>query len=308
MLPDFSGSTPLLTCTPLCRSVADITGNQEADPAVAGWTFAGEPISPGPSSEIMTLVEGSAFCISRATGDIERGPAHGLFFRDTRLLSHWQLLIDGEPPELLTQLTEEPLAATFVGRSGPRDGLADSTVLVMRKRYVGHGMREDIVVRNLGSSPLRCKLQMSVGSDFADLFEVKEHRVRIHGDHTIVIDGDGLRLERRWRGKSRGTKVEAVGWTANKSGVLAIDITVAPRAEWHGTLQVQPVADGVVGPVDYPSDKPVDHAEPAQRLQQWRRDSPLIHTDHAGLGKLIARTQEDLGALRIFDPEHPGRV
>ena len=117
-----------------------------------------------------------------------------------------------------------------------------------------------------------------------------------------------MRLERRWRGRTQGTKVTAVGWSALATGGLSIEITVPPHSDWRGCAQVQPIIDGVVGPADYPSDQPVEHAEPLRRLRQWRRDSPVVRTDHVALGQLITQTQEDLGALRIFDPQHPDRV
>jgi glycogen debranching enzyme len=285
-----------------------VAEQQRIAPAATAWTFSGQPSSPGLPSETVTLVEGAAFCISRSNGDIELGPAHGLFFRDTRLLSGWQLFIDGVPPELLTHTLGEPFAATFISRAGPQDGRADSTVLLTRSRYVGHGMREDVVVRNLGSSPLTCSLVIAASTDFADLFEVKEHRVRAHGHHSIVADGSSLHLVRRWRGTTREIRVHAAGWTAHTSGSLSIDVIVPPRSQWHGCIQVQPVVDGIVGAADYPNDEPVEHAEPARRLEQWRQDSPAVETDDLSFNSLIAQTQRDLGALRIFDPQHPDRV
>src|SRR5688572_19882982 len=45
-----------------------------------------------------TLVRGSAFCISRAGGDITPGSTQGLYYRDTRFVSRWEVLVDGEAP------------------------------------------------------------------------------------------------------------------------------------------------------------------------------------------------------------------
>ena len=54
--------------------------------------------------------------------------------------------------------------------------------------------------------------------------------------------------------------------------------------------------------------QPVDRAAPAERLAKWRRQVPQIETDHDGLRTVIASSAEDLGALRIFDPDYPERV
>lgn len=47
---------------------------------------------------------------------------------------------------------------------------------------------------------------------------------------------------------------------------------------------------------------------PSERLEQWRRQVPHVETSHPGLAGVIARSAEDLGALRIFDPDFPERV
>jgi hypothetical protein len=62
----------------------------------AGWnadTAAG-PVGSG----TVTLVEGSSFCISSANGDIHPEHPHGVFHEDTRILSRWNLSVNGLPP------------------------------------------------------------------------------------------------------------------------------------------------------------------------------------------------------------------
>ena len=47
---------------------------------------------------IVTLVEGSAFCISSRSGEIDPAHPQGLFFRDTRFLSEMRLASEREHP------------------------------------------------------------------------------------------------------------------------------------------------------------------------------------------------------------------
>jgi hypothetical protein len=155
-----------------------------------------------------------------------------LFFRDTRLLSGWQLLVDGNLPELLARMEEEPFATTFVARARLQAGRADSTLLVLRHRYVGDGMREDLVLRNLAGEPVTCTLSITADADFADLFEVKEGRVQPRGEHEMGAGPDGLTFRRTWHDDVRGTRVHAHGWTATRDGTLTIDVVVPPRGEW----------------------------------------------------------------------------
>ena len=65
-----------------------------ADP----WNFAGESVSLAQTGGTVTLVEGSAFCISGRSGDVHAGTPQGLIFRDTRFLSRFELRLAGRKP------------------------------------------------------------------------------------------------------------------------------------------------------------------------------------------------------------------
>ncbi len=273
-----------------------------------GWTFAGQPSHFGTSSQTVTLVEGATFCLSDPGGDIAAGLPHGLFVRDTRVLSSWRLLVDGEPVDGLSTMPREPYATTFVGRGRPQLGRADSTLLVLRHRYIGNGMREDVVLRNVGPTDVACRLELTVAADFADLFEVKESRVVVRGTHLVEACRDGVRFQRELDGDVRGVRVEAPGWTAGETGTLTAAVVVPPRDEWHGTIQVVPSANGVEAQVPYPSDQPVERAAPARRLQEWHHSTSVLSTEHEGFAELVSRSAEDLGALRIVDPADPGQI
>ncbi len=54
--------------------------------------------------------------------------------------------------------------------------------------------------------------------------------------------------------------------------------------------------------------QPIDRAKPAERMAAWRRSVPVLDTDYEGLRAVVARSAEDLGALRIFDPDYPERT
>jgi hypothetical protein len=42
----------------------------------------------------VTLVEGWSFCVCTPGGDLNAAGPHGVFFRDTRILSRWDLRVD----------------------------------------------------------------------------------------------------------------------------------------------------------------------------------------------------------------------
>lgn len=254
----------------------------------------------------VTLVEGSAFCVCGQSGDITPGATDGVYFRDTRLLSRWELRIDDEPIESMAVVLNEPFCATFVGRSRARPGRAESTLLINRARYVGDGLREDITVHNYSEEPAGVQVSLRVDSDLADLFAVKAHRIREWGERAVEVAQNGLSIASRLRDRRRGVRISAEGADA-RPGELTFQVVVPPRGTWRTTVLVQPLIDGHELPPRFPTSEPISLAGPAQRQRTWERDSPIVASRHAGLVRALMRSRDDLGSLRIFDPDNPDR-
>jgi glycogen debranching enzyme len=274
------------------------------------WTYAGPVAQLDDSHGVVTLVDESTFAISGQAGDITPGAAQGLFVRDTRILSRFEVLVNGARTEPLAAVTDNPFSSTFVSRCLPPAGRADSTLMVFRSRYVGQGMREDLTIRNFGDEASLCSVELFVSADFADLFAVKEGRAG-----TGVEDGnlDGstastVRFTHRRGGVSRGVEIRFEETVALDHDLATFEVIVPARGEWTTSIEVAPVIDGTVIEPRYRRGQPVERSEPAERLASWRRRVPLVETDHPGLKQVVARSAEDLGALRIFDPDFPERV
>jgi len=274
------------------------------------WTFSGKVSVLGRAGGIVTLVDESTFAISGAEGDVAAGTAEGLFVRDTRIVSRYELRVNGQRPESLAVVSENPFSATFVSRCQPRAGRADSTLMVFRSRYVGQGMREDIVIRNFGDEPTFCSVELFIDSDFADLFAVKEGRsADPDGETRREHDGTSLELSYRRGNVNRGSVLHFAPTPASVGdNLVGFEAIVPARGEWQACVEVHPVIEGKAIDPRYLCGQPVDRAAPAERLAKWRRQMPQVETDHEGLRGVIACSAEDLGALRIFDPDYPERV
>ncbi|MGH9045314.1 MAG: amylo-alpha-1,6-glucosidase [Acidimicrobiales bacterium] len=270
----------------------------------SGWGGWGSGPQLGSLGEI-TIVEGSSFCISERTGDISAGGSHGLFCRDNRFLSRWKLEVDGRSAQPLTVERTAPFAASFTARQPPHEGLADSTLLVVRRRYVGNGMREDITIGNLGSEATTLRVTLSVDADFADLFAVKEGRAH---------DGDGversvkqgcLELSLSEGGEGRAVTILATGEPiVGPEGLTWLPV-VPVRSEWSVVVLAVPSVDGERLPIAYELDQPVDKTHPVAALAAWRAATPEVETPDEPLTSLLAASAENLGSLRIFDPSYP---
>ena len=150
------------------------------------------PSSLGRTDGSVTLVEGQTFCVSDRTGDVRPNQPHGLFVLDTRVLSRWELLIDGHPLESLTVDVPEPFTALFVGRALPPAGQVDSDVIAFpgttrSARASGSGSRSPTTA----PTAVDVEIELRCDVDFADLFEVKERRVveRIGRRHETTAHG-----------------------------------------------------------------------------------------------------------------------
>jgi glycogen debranching enzyme len=271
------------------------------------WTFEGESAVLETGGALVTLVEGSSFCLSGRGGDIRPRTPHGLFVLDVRHLSRLRLTIDGQDVEPLSACVRDPFAATFVARGRPAAGRADSSLLVLRDRYVGLGLRDDVTIRNHSREPVAIEVGVSADADFADLFAVKESRVRAHDGEAVEGTAGALTFRSRRAGIERDTVVSFSVPPVLDGARATWSVTLPAGGAWSVCVQVTATVDGVPLPPRYACGAPVEQATPSTRLRQWRADGPAVTTDYAPLAAAVTKAVEDLGALRIFDPAHPDR-
>ncbi|WP_019819697.1 amylo-alpha-1,6-glucosidase [Saccharomonospora saliphila] len=261
----------------------------------------------------VTLVHGTSFCVCDNDGELGGSPAQGAFYQDTRILSGWNLRIDGHPVEPVTVQTPEPFYARFIGRAHSGEGEGESSLLVRRERYIGGGMREDFILRNYGRRRVTRTLSVRVAADFADVFEVKQGRIHDTGHHAVEVTGTGLYLTRYIGARSRGVRITGetlLGDSAEYSrDRVTFRLTVPPGEEWYASVTALPVLDGTpIAPL-FPRERPVELSRPAVLTRRWREESPVLrHCDNPAVAATLQRSREDLGALRMFDPEHPDDV
>ena len=269
------------------------------------WASGTEPAHGMPPQGLVTVIEGTSFCISAASGDIEPTGTQGLFVRDTRVLSRWSLTFDGAAPTAVHVEQGQPHEATYLARLPTSPGLGDTPLLVVRTRRVGRGMRERITVRNLGADRVDGVLGLALDADFADLFEVKDGRVGDHGPTTSSLARDAVTLEGPRGAHLPGVQVSADGDPRVHASGLTWHLGIEPRSECTVTVDVAPVLGGVRLPVAAPAPPPPDLAGPGD---SWRRSLARLTTAEAGLSALVAQSLEDLDALRIVDDLHPDRT
>jgi len=133
----------------------------------------------GLARESRTLKHGEIFILSDQRGDVRRSlPGAGMYFRDTRFLSEYWLLLNGAEPELLDSSADLVTDGIFVF-SNPvfrtEDGhdVAPHTITLQRCRSIGQALRDTFLVQNFNAFPVTLELTLVFAADFLDIFEVR---------------------------------------------------------------------------------------------------------------------------------------
>src|SRR2546421_3016942 len=123
----------------------------------------------------LTVLDGNPFFVSDRAGDVEAGEtANGFFHADMRHLSNWRLLVDGRPVHVLTSRTVDYYSASVFGTLASVSVGENPPISIRRDRFIAGGVHEDVTVQNHSDGPQTLTIEMEYGSDFADLFEVKD--------------------------------------------------------------------------------------------------------------------------------------
>jgi glycogen debranching enzyme len=261
-----------------------------------------------------TLIEGASIVRSAWSGDVEANTGQGVFYRGARLLSQFTLRINGAEPEPLSTTVDEPFTATFVGRVRPsatdlESNLGGPSLVVVRRRFVGQGLREDLVVQNDADEAVYCEVEIELAGDFAELVVVRDQHVAAKPTE-LDLDGEGgLRLATGRGERRRGVHVEFRGPTPLlEAGRARFETLVPARGRWEACLQVAPIIGGDELVPRYRCGEAVELATPTERLAKWRRGMPTVVSDHPSFAATVVQSVDDLGSLRIFDPERPESV
>jgi glycogen debranching enzyme len=171
-------------------------------------------IAAGPALQerrTLTLKHGDTFAVFDHRGDMsaDTGSSEGLYHRDTRILSHFELLLEDARPLLLSSMTQDDNAIFAADLSNPdlllngQIALRHEQIHLHRLKFVWNGAcYERLLIRNFSDRVWRIRVALQFGSDFADLFEVRGERRRARGDLSATRDSD-CRAALRYTGLDR---------------------------------------------------------------------------------------------------------
>ena len=146
-----------------------------------------------------TLKHGDCFAVLDSHADIGATPGgpDGIFFCDTRYLSHLEMLLNGKQPLLLGSNVRDDNSILTVDLTNPDIYLDQKLVQpkdmlhVVRTLFLWRGTAyQRLRMQNHGDRPFDVRLSLTFASDFADLFEVRGLRRKRRGTANAETDGD----------------------------------------------------------------------------------------------------------------------
>ncbi len=255
------------------------------------------------SEGLVQILEGNTFVVSDDRGDIEASPTDptGLFSFDTRFLSTWVLTINGQRLNALSVDDLQYFETRFFLVPGTGTVYVDAKLSVIRQRAVGDGFREKVTIMNHDDKPVDLEVGIAAGSDFADLFEVKD-ALKKKGEYHNRVEGDHLVLGYQRETYERQTWISATGPVQIDEGGLTFAVRIEPHGSWSTDLDVL-TSLGIVA-------ERQGRARPdmARGLDKWLERAPQLECDSDSLRMTYQRSLVDLAAIRFEARTLPGRA
>jgi len=281
---------------------------------------------PELGTDAIAILEGRTFMFSDSLGDVPPGSIGGLLHDDTRFLSFWQLTLNGRPLSLLKSRVVDYYSAAFFLTNPDMPGIRANSLSVRRFRFVGGGLHEQISVYNSAPGPVRFELRLSVGADYADLFEVKssvrDRSVKTDTEHdpdegllhfhyenagflaetNVQVALSGVLRSGNQRKVNPSTPIDREGLEEHPPRIdgndLVWDVELPSRSVLGIVLRVTVrVNEKVLEPMHDEFGEEQQRAEGA--LTSWLDEVPRFRSDNAVLKNVFDKSIVDLAALRI---------
>lgn len=238
--------------------------------------------------EFEIAVRGNVTSVSDRHGDMD-SPGTGLFVDDRRVLSRWEVTVEGERPAWLAAASSGPTTTVSTLLRSLGDAGADPTVGLLRERtLVDQGMHETVTLASHAAEPVEVRVSIRLGGDGADVATVKG------GAGGEVLDGRDTAESVTWEDDRHATTFTASDGVAERSdeGVTWVwSTTVAPG----GTTTLDTTV------LSRRMDDPVFATNAGWDAIDW--DGVAVESADPRPGRLVTQSLTDLRGLLLTDPE-----
>jgi glycogen debranching enzyme len=241
-----------------------------------------------------------------------RGGTLGLYDYDTRILSRYQVLVDGEEPRCDTSAAVESdywaahltLARPGHNALGPR--LPQDALEIEIRRRVGGGMAEQLIVRNNSMAAADVALHLQLDADFRDVsardgvrYSARTTRDWDDRSRTLTFEHLAESGDRRLHRASCIRVVHADSPPSDPGDGIEFRLALAPQGEWTATIACESFVDDRWRT---PPMESLAQASPRDRLRQtWRRQRVQVESASPIFTSAYENAAEDLFALRAWE-------
>ena len=255
------------------------------------------------------ILDGNTFVVSDNRGDIDASPADssGLFSFDTRFLSRWILTVNGQRLNPLSVNDLQYYETRFFLFPGTGTVYVDATLSVIRQRAVANGFVEELTLLNHKNEPVDVTVRLDAGSDFADLFEVKDALTK-KGEYYTRVEKNRLILGYRRETFTRETAILAGrDCTVDEHG-LTFQAHIEPHGSWVTDLRVSAGLGSIGQDMMQPDYQKATSAQRSlkENVDKWISEAPRLECDWDPLKITYRRSIVDLAALRFSPVSLPG--
>ena len=253
---------------------------------------------------MLTILEGSTFCISDDRGDIA-GATSGFFAHDTRFLSRLVMRVAGTSPLLLSSGRVEHFQAAFYLRNGTANGLPRDAISIARARFVSTGLQEKVTLRNECIHRLDLELVLEAEADFADIISVKQHDFSL-GDPELAkplpapaptsLDESGRQLSIVDPRGDLGTQLVFSKPGRLEASAMTFAISLEPHDQWDLSVDVLPWIEGDLATIEQLDD---ERETVGDVVAAWTLRVPRVRGGWESLRRSFDRSIADLAALRM---------
>lgn len=277
--------------------------------------------------DTIVIKELDLFLLTDLNGNVPRGNINGLglYHKDTRFLSAYELVLEGIPPTYLLS-TGEMRFAEIQELTNPDLRLPNGVVIrketltLHRERVISpERVDEVLAVTNYNVTPMPLQLVIFFDADFADMFQIRGFlQVSERGtlfppkweDDTLTFAYDGIDSLRRT------TKITfSPAPASHTGGQVTYNLSLEPRSSTKLRLQVN-VAVEKMDPPAAPAETAAPEAPSAPALPRlpslvehgtedydhWLREQPTMQSDNKIWDDVLRRALLDLHLLESGAP------
>jgi glycogen debranching enzyme len=276
-----------------------------------------------PNERRLVLKNGKHFLVMNESGLLpyDSSIGCGLYSDDTRYLSQWDILLNGEPLTLLSADTDSGYAGKFIygnkasGNTGEERRVPEQSIVLERNIVITDALREQWKITNFGTKQVELTLAIKYSADFADMFEVRGAQRKKRGEllgSDVDISHDQVILT--YQGLDHKLMKTIIAFGLLKpiqiNGDMATFKLVLPAKHTEvletavATNFEEPIGqllgDGSTVGKQYSFDAQLEKSN--TDYQKWCAQGATVTTDNAGLNHLLDRSLHDLYMLRQETP------